>query len=104
MLEGLLIASLCSGIGTYEHACSNAARAASIQSGTSANISLVENTVRNKAEKYRDKVPESLVAAVGVAEVIRTKQVNFSFKLPDLCDRVEVRAGNSQQLTMGWNF
>ena len=113
MATEFLIASFCVNFypsGKSLEACLKGTEAALIQTGVSPDLNRAEDFARNFATDYvKKKTPQDIQKAVVYgATVVRFANggdISFSFKIPDFCDRLELKGSmDTQSVGFNWNF
>ena len=108
---GLLITALCTGLGPYQPACGSAVQATLVQSGTAAQVDLLNKYVTNEGTKYfhlyvTPYTGETVWGGGAVIyKVYKSRQVSREFRLKSYADALRLNANpQGGSVNMVWRF
>jgi hypothetical protein len=107
MLNGLMISMFCANVALFPgNSCGPTSEAISKQVGFYQDVDKAEGQAKAVIYKNTPKTLETIVAYSGTAYKLAIgDEVKMGFKVPDLCDRVEVGASRSgQTMSLTWSF
>lgn len=107
MVNGLLIASLCSGVAaTNSPACKSASEAFIRHYGIYQDVDLMEVYVQNKAIQNTPFFVQKTISYTLITKsFLSGKEIKVDFKIPNLCDKMELGASvNSGSFNLKWIF
>ena len=107
MLNSLMLSMFCANVSLLPgNSCGPTSEAFVKQVGIHGNVEMVEGYVKSTAHQYTPTVVEKS-AGYGVAayKISKGEEARIGFRVPDLCDRLEVGGSkNTQSLTLKWDF
>lgn len=106
-MNSFLIATFCSGLTMVPgNVCTTTSDAMFRQVGLHDHVEMMQNFATQKVRSYTPKPVETVaIYSAAAYKFSQGGEARIGFKVPDLCDRLEVGGSRTiQSISLKWNF